>query len=117
MSNAYDSANTKDNENRKFQEDSLGDVAVNVIDKDSHDKLDAIVTALGAPPSNLRSQILAAADREQEITWADFGTKTQRVTQIDYTSATYSGVIARKSFAYTLVGNNYRLDTIIWEII
>lgn len=117
MSNEYLSDNTKDNEKRKFQSDSLGDVAVNVIDKDSHAKLDAIVTALGGTPSNIRLQILAAEDREQVILYADFGTKDQRVTQIDYTSATYPGVTARKTFLYTMVGTKYRLDNINWEII
>jgi hypothetical protein len=77
VSNAYDSDNVKDNEKRKFQEDELGDVAVNVIDKEAHDKLEAIATAIGAPPTNIRTQILAAEDRDQEITYADFGTKNQ----------------------------------------
>lgn len=118
MSNSYDAANTKDNENRKFQADELGDVAVNVIDKEAHDKLAAIATAIGAPPTNVRTQILAAEDRTQEFTFADFGTKNERVTQIDYESpVSYPGVIARKTFLYTLVGNKYRLDNIIWEII
>jgi hypothetical protein len=66
---------------------------------------------------NLRQQILAAHDREQEITYADFGTKNQRVTQIDYTSPTFPGVIARKELAYTLVGNRYRRDEITWSIV
>ena len=117
MSNQYTSDNIKDNEKRKFQEDAQGDVAVNVIDKESHDKLDAIVTALGGSPSNIRQRILASEDREQVILYSDFGTKDQRVIQIDYTSATYPGVTARKVFLYTLVGTKYRLDNINWEII
>jgi hypothetical protein len=66
---------------------------------------------------NVRQQILAAHDREQDITYADFGTKNQRVTQIDYTSATFPGIIARKTFTYTLVGVNYRRDSIDWAIL
>lgn len=117
MSFIYSSDNQKDNEQRKFQPDSANNVAINVIDKDSHDKLDAIAAAIGAPPTNIRTQILAAPDRVQEITYADFNTRNQRVTQIDYTSGDYPGVIARKNFLYTLVGNAYRLDTIEWEIL
>lgn len=117
MSNSFDSDNQRDNEKRKFQADSQGDTAVNVIDKDSHDKLDAIVAALGAPPTNIRSQILAAPDRIQEIVYLDFGTKNQRVDRIDYSSPSIPGVIARKQFTYTLVGNFYRRDTIEWSII
>ena len=37
--------------------------------------------------NNRRLQILNAKDREQSITYADFGTKDQRVTQIDYTAS------------------------------
>ena len=116
MSNAFDSDNQRDNEKRKFQPDSVGDVAVNVIDKDTHDKLDAVVAALGAPPANLRQLILGAEVRDQVITYADFGTKNQRITQIDYTSDDYPGVIARKTITYTLVGNFYRRDQITWSI-
>lgn len=67
--------------------------------------------------NNVRQQILAAHDRDQEITYADFGTKDQRITRIDYTSATFSGIIARKDITYTLQGNRYRRDNITWVII
>ncbi len=67
--------------------------------------------------NNVRQQILAAHDRDQEITYADFGTKDQRITRIDYTSATFSGIIARKDITYTLQGNRYRRDNITWIII
>lgn len=66
---------------------------------------------------NLRQQILAAHDRDQQINYADFGTKNQRVTRIDYTSATFPGIIARKELTYTLVGTRYRRDSINWSII
>jgi hypothetical protein len=67
--------------------------------------------------SNLRQQILASHDREQDITYADFGTKNQRVIQIDYSSATFAGFTASKVINYTLVGNRYRRDSINWIIV
>jgi len=70
--------------------------------------------------NNLRLQILAAKDRDQEIAYADFGNKNQRVTQIDYTApsiGTGPGFTARKTLTYTLVGNLYRRDNITWSIV
>lgn len=67
--------------------------------------------------NNLRQQILASHDREQDITYADFGTKDQRITQIDYYSATFPGITARKTLVYSLVGNRYRRDEINWTIL
>lgn len=67
--------------------------------------------------TNIKNQILATDDREQLITYADFGTKNQRVTQIDYTSDTFPGIIARKTLSYTLVDTRYRRDSINWAII
>lgn len=69
--------------------------------------------------NNRRLQILGAKDREQSITYADFGTKNQRITQIDYTAASIGtgvGYTARKTFTYTLVGTNYRRDSINWTL-
>lgn len=71
-----------------------------------------------ATSNNIRLSILNAADRDQEFTYADFGTKNERITQIDYTSATvFPGITARKIFLYTLVGTKYRLDNITWVIV
>lgn len=70
--------------------------------------------------NNRRNQILAAKDREQALTYADFGTKNQRITQIDYTATsigTGAGYTARKTLTYTLVGTNYRRDSINWTLI
>lgn len=70
--------------------------------------------------NNLRNQILAAKDREQDITYADFGTKNQRITQIDYTAPSIgsgTGFTARKTLTYTLVGNRYRRDSIDWTMV
>lgn len=66
---------------------------------------------------NLRQQILSSHDRQQEFTYADFGTKDQRITQVDYTSPTFPGVTARKTLTYLLEGNKYKRDTITWSII
>lgn len=67
--------------------------------------------------NNIRLQILASHDREQDITYADFGTKNERITQIDYTSPTFPGTTARKTITYTLIVNKYRTDSIIWSLI
>lgn len=66
---------------------------------------------------NQRQQVLAAHDREQDITYADFGTKDQRITQIDYTSPTFPGFIVRKIINYTLVSGRYRRDSVDWQIV
>ena len=67
--------------------------------------------------SNLRQQILASHDREQSITYADFGTKNQRVVQIDYSSPTFAGFVAQKVILYSLVSGRYRRDSINWSVI
>lgn len=67
--------------------------------------------------NNLRQQILDSHDRQADFTYADFGTKNQRVTQIDYTSATFSGSTVRRVFNYTLVSGQYRRDDEIWTIV
>lgn len=67
--------------------------------------------------NNLRQQILASQDRNADFTYADFGTKNQRVTRIDYTSATFPGFIIRRDFTYTLQGNQYRRDDEVWSVV
>lgn len=66
--------------------------------------------------NNIKNQILAAHDRQQEIIYADFGTKNQRVVEVIYTSDTFPLFTATKTFTYTLVGNRYRRDTITWSV-
>lgn len=66
---------------------------------------------------NQRQQILAAHDREQAITYADFGTKDQRITQIDYTSPTFPGITVSKIITYTLISGKYRRDNIEWQVV
>lgn len=73
----------------------------------------------GAPlafVNNIKNQILASSDRVQELIYADFGTKDQRIVEIRYSSATFPGVEAIKELSYTLVGSRYRRDTISWRI-
>lgn len=70
--------------------------------------------------NTLRNQILAAKDRVQNITYADFGTKDERVTQIDYNSSSIgsgAGYTARQTFVYTLVSGKYRRDSISWTLV
>ena len=67
--------------------------------------------------NNLRQQVLAAHDRVADFTYADFGTKNQRITMVEYTSATISPSTIKREFIYTLVGTNYRRDNEIWTIV
>lgn len=67
--------------------------------------------------NNLRLQILDSHDRQADFTYADFGTKNQRITQIDYTSGTFPGSTVRRQFSYSLIGTNYRRDNEIWTIV
>lgn len=66
---------------------------------------------------NLRQQILAAHDRESTFTYADFGTKNERITRIDFISATFPGFTVRKDFIYTLNSGKYRLDDINYTLV
>lgn len=67
--------------------------------------------------NNRKQQILSSKDKEQYISYADFGTKNERITQIDYQSPTFPGITARKVISYSLVGSRYRRDSIIWSIV
>lgn len=66
--------------------------------------------------NNRKSQVLAAHDLVATYTWLGFGTRTQRVDSIVYTSLTFPGVIVTRDFDYTQVGNKYRLDTETWSV-
>ena len=93
----------EDRELNKFLE-SGGQTAVAVYD-----------LASGTSPSN-KSIILAAADYERAFTWANFGTKNERVTQIAHTApTTLPGVTMLETFSYTLTSGAYRLDSITWS--
>lgn len=70
--------------------------------------------------NNRKQQILAAHDRDQIITYADFGTKNQRITNIDYVSPTIGtgpGFTARKNLVYVLDGSRYRRTNITWSLV
>jgi hypothetical protein len=64
---------------------------------------------------NKRQQILDSHDRVANFTYADFGTKDQRITSIEYTSATFPGVTIKREFTYTLVSGRYRRDSETWD--
>ena len=67
--------------------------------------------------NNLRLQILDSHDRLAAFSYADFGTKNQRITQINYTSGTFPGTTVQRQFSYSLVGTNYRRDNETWAIV
>lgn len=66
-----------------------------------------------------REEILAASDVVAEVTYLDAGTKGERITRVDYSSATvHPGDTARKDITYTLVsGTKYIVDEITWSIV
>lgn len=66
--------------------------------------------------NNKKQQVLLAHDLIESFTWLNFGTKQERVDTIIYTSATFPGVTVTRTFAYTLVGANYRLDSSTWTV-
>lgn len=66
---------------------------------------------------NQRQQVLDSHDRLETYTYADFGTKNERITRIDYTSATFSGITVRRDFNYVLDSGSYRPTTSPWSIV
>lgn len=66
--------------------------------------------------NNKKQQVLSSHDLIESYTWLNFGTKQERVSTIIYTSATFPSVTVTRTFAYTLVGTNYRLDTSTWTV-
>lgn len=83
--------------------------------------LPALDASGGIPASiveSTRAKVLNASDLIASYTWADFGTNKERVTRIDYTSATVlPAQTVRQTFSYTLLSGNYRLDTQTWTIV
>lgn len=70
--------------------------------------------------NTLRGQILAAKDRDQAFTYADFGTKDQRITQIDYAAPSIgsgAGYTARKTLTYVLDSGKYKRTNITWSLV
>ncbi len=66
---------------------------------------------------NRRQQVLASHDRIDTYTYADFGTKNQRIVRVEYTSATFPGTTVRRDFNYTLDGNRYIRLNSLWTIV
>ena len=66
---------------------------------------------------NQKQQVLASHDREETYTYADFGTKNQRIIRVDYTSATFPGIIVRRDFNYILDNGRYRIVDSVWSIV
>lgn len=64
---------------------------------------------------NTRQQVLDSGDRVANFVYADFGTKDQRITEINYVSATFPGITIKREFTYTLVSGRYRRDSETWE--
>ncbi len=63
--------------------------------------------------TNTFQKILNSVDRNTKFTYADAGTCNERITKIEYSSATvYPSLVAAKNITYTLVGNKYILETI-----
>jgi hypothetical protein len=60
---------------------------------------------------NIAQQIFKAEDRTRAFSWADFGTKTERVTTIIYTAPSVGVYTLTRTFSYTQVGSRYRLDS------
>jgi len=67
------------------------------------------------PP--LKEQILSAPDVEEAITYLDFGTCSQRISEIEYTAASVSPTAsARKIFTYSSTGFEYEISGVSWII-
>lgn len=117
------------NSNNPFPVDasvSIGDVLIetNGYDTNAPDSINITGSENGAETGlkhgfvyNKRQQVLAAHDRVETYTYADFGTKNQRIIRVDYTSATFPGLIVRREFNYVLDGNKYRRTDSPWTII
>lgn len=59
---------------------------------------------------SIAQKIIKASDRTRAFTWADFGTKNERLTSVVYTAPSVGAYTLTKTFNYTQVGSNYRLD-------
>jgi hypothetical protein len=67
--------------------------------------------------NNLRKMITSAHDVVPTYTYADFGTKNQRITRIDYVSATFPSVTIRRDFNYVLDSGRYRRINGPWSVV
>jgi hypothetical protein len=76
MTFSYDSANTKDNENRKFQPDSSGDVAVNIKSKDIVDAIESTQSVVKTAPK-ISNILIPNSNTEQEF---EFSANTKSIS-------------------------------------
>jgi len=65
--------------------------------------------------AGLREQILGADDVQETLTWANFNSSNERVTQIVYVSASV-GHTATKVFNYSPVNGAYQLNSVTWSV-
>lgn len=91
-------------EKAKFQETSTGETAVRVVFGGVNQN-DAIALS-----------ILSASDKQKQFSWLDFGTKNERISSIQYTSASVGSYTLLRFFSYTFTNNNYRLDQEQWSL-
>lgn len=72
------------------------------------------ISSGGGGSSSTKDQLLSASDLNKDYTFEDFGTKTERVTQIIYSSLSLS-LSLQRNFSYTLIGTKYKLINEIWS--
>jgi len=73
-------------------------------------KQDTIISEL-QKTATIAAEVFAADDVLKAFTWLDFGTKDERVNTIAWSSVAVGNTVT-DTYAYTLVGNKYRLDSI-----
>lgn len=67
--------------------------------------------------NNVRQQVLSTHDRIEVATYTDLGLKTQRITEINYTSPTFPGVTVKKAVNWVFDGKFYVYSGSVWSIL
>lgn len=81
-------------------------------------QVDSVVYAdFGTPTQRVTQVNYINPTRQRVISYADIGTSNQRIVQVDYTASVRPGVTARKVITYTLVSGKYRRDSVNWSLI
>lgn len=65
----------------------------------------------------LSSVLYPNADIVKDIFYLDPGSRYQRIDRIEYTGSIFSTDTLTKTYAYSLVGNYYKIDSISWSLI
>lgn len=97
--------------------DALADILASSIEV--NDSIQELITVTEAAGST-RDQVLHASDMVAVATYADPGVRAERITRVNYTSATvHPGVTVRKDITYTLASgtDNYIINTITWSLV